>query len=339
MIRSLGLPLLLLALACFVMVTSSCVDNENYTYNYSYELCKLDSAGTVTWVDLPATNPFTNLLQLIDGRLLFIRDSLVIYTPETKSLQHISKIDYPNNLDLSLDGNYCYFPREGKIIRLHLNLLSQQAVLSPAPGSTDKFSRPTISRDGRYLSALRGYGSNSVASISWIDLLTAEQYDFPGAYQYSFRHAWIEIGGTGIYYISSGNDLKRMGMQGAGDVTIRSGISWSYPSYDNRYLVCLNGEYQPRLVYRDNPSLTWYDTDINAKTRLCRGANMIYYFKDTRLWKMDIDSGQTSQLVSGSVGGKDIYSIIDAAPAWDGSDAYLLVSFRKKVYSKDKYPL
>jgi hypothetical protein len=85
MIRSLGLPLLLLALACFVMVTSSCVDNENYTYNYSYEVCKLDSAGTVTWVDLPATNPFTNLLQLIDGRLLFIRDSLAIYTPETKT--------------------------------------------------------------------------------------------------------------------------------------------------------------------------------------------------------------------------------------------------------------
>lgn len=333
-----GLMLIGVALVLVMLGTSSC-EGQKYKYEYNYELCKLDSTGAVTWHSLPPSNKYRIFTRLMDGRLLMMQDSLAIYDPETKGYERISIIDYPGNLDLSQDGTYCLYPKEGKIIRLHLSILSQGILMRPAEGSNYSYSRPTISRDGRYLCALTGLSTGSAANLSWMDLLSTEQYNFPYNYHSYFQQAWIENNGTGIYYISSGSDLKKISLQGTGDVTIRSGISWSYPSYDNKYLICKNSEYQPRLIYRDNQTLTWYDTDINGKTRVCRAANIVYYFKDSRLWKYDLESGQSTQLITGRIGNKQIYSIVEVAPSWDGSDYYMLFSTKRKIELKSKFPL
>lgn len=340
------------AMFLLLLLLASCIGKpDDYSMRvYGYEICHIDSLGALSFFLPPAVDNYhVEYERMKDGRILLVNDSLQIYDPITSTLDNITPFGRYNYLaapatDFSPDGNWFYYRGNGNICRINLNTLEEQTIVDSV---NQNFVRPVISGNGRYLSFLNSsdaeaYPGHSGGFPYWMDLqsgivtaLSAGDLQIDKAIKY----AWVSHAGNSIYYIGSDN-LMWMKLDGSARNMVLSGQAWTKQSFDGRMILSqFASNLGSNVIYRDNSSMVWHNLSSAYYPKLCRAANILYYQSGTKLFRLNLESGEVKTIFSGKMFGRAIKSISHVAPSWTGNDVYFMIQYIKTDMVQPLYPL
>lgn len=335
-LRIIGLMLL-----AILIVSCDIKDLVSPDLTYKAYYCRYDAQRNKTLLLRPEDGILSysdsQIHRTKDGKVLIYRDYFWKGEPDFTGFYPISgyiPTNYTTHIPyFSEDGRYLWFAMSGSIYRFDLNNSSYEKITSDLGFAVHS---PRLTADGNYLVMIRSLsGTINPGYPVVMNLNDSTLVHLDNAEPTATQAVYIPKFGT-VYYVRYNETNYYQGEGALYSISINNAfnqalvpIVWYYNlnlylSNDERFIVTHkppqgfleNGH----LLVRDNSSMLWSEICGTGQAALARTANVLYYTKDTRIYRWDLETGTRERIISDTFKGKKIKGFYSLSPSWDGTD-------------------
>ena len=329
-----------------MLLLNSCLTEPSYPPVEPW-LCSINADGTgfrkIKKVDSNfGTTGFWDIYMTKDNRIIFYGEKLWISDTDTIGVEQIT----PSNLNLFVnpqleftrDGGTAYFAASRDLYKLKLSTNELYKITVTPEDYT--YAEPLLSDDERYLT-MRSFNAKEPRIVgAYIDLQDNNL-------RYIYSSSWFPASYK-TKIMTSMNSMILENRDGFAGVNLQdSTYNLHQPylaSYKNMFETSTDQRY---VITKYVQSAKSYGIAIDLQNyaryelgyvneyysrspiKVCKDANIVFYFDDQQIYRYDLDTHQKSTVIS-PIANIEVLSVIMLAPTWDGSKVYFYADIAEK---------